>query len=182
MKMLLSVHAAVVFALWCAGVCGACEPSSNLETMDQKALLSRARLLTQEELEISRRAMQQAASGEVRAFAKRAAARSEELDKNLTDIGKTAGVEEPEPGSKPLFERLNAIEKVQGEAFDPDYLKLMLDFHGDYTVIYERLLKIGTTEALRDFARASLAEERTHLKIVQKLAAPLIPEAEPAEK
>ena len=180
--MLLSVHAAVVFALCSVGTCCACEQSSNLETMDQKALLSRARLLTQEELEISRRAMQQAASEEVRAFAKRAAARSQDLDKKLTELGKTVGVEEPEPGTKPLFERLNAIEKVRGEAFDPDYLKLMLDFHREHVVIYERLLKIATTELLRDFARDSLAEERTHLKTVQLLAAPLIPEVEPVEK
>jgi len=177
--MLLWNRAAAVLALCSAGICSACEPR---ETKDQKALLSRARLLTQEELEISRRAMQQASSEEVRAFARRAAVRSEGLDKKLTDFGKAVGVEEPEPGTKPLFERLNTIEKVRGEAFDPDYLKLMLDFHREHVVIYERLLKIAATELLRDFARDSLAEERTHLKTLQILAAPLIPEVEPVEK
>jgi hypothetical protein len=52
----------------------------------------------------------------------------------------------------------------------------MLDFIASMSVIFERLLKIAATELLRDFARDSLAEERTHLKTLQILAAPLIPE------
>jgi predicted outer membrane protein len=182
MRTILPICAVALLALCSAEHGVAAEELTDPATMNEKVLLAQVRLLKQEEMEISRRAVRQASSEKVRAFAKRVAARSEALDKKLTDLGKAAGVEKPQPGSKPLFERLNAIEKLQGEAFDADYLKLALDFHREHIVIYERLAKVATSEPLRNFAREALAEERSHLKTAEHLVAPLIPEAKPVEK
>lgn len=162
--------------------CPAAEDPADVAAMDEKALLAPSRLITQEACEISRRAVQQTASEKVRDFARRAATRSESFDKKLTDLAKAAGGGEPQVGSKLLLQRLSAIEKLQGAAFDPDYLKLKLDFHGEHIAIYERLAKLVTTEPVRDFARDALAEVRAHLKSAQELAAPMIPHAKPLVK
>jgi predicted outer membrane protein len=179
MKTILLLRLAALVGVYAAGGSLA---SAQPAAMNESALFARARLLTQEELEISRRGVRQAGSEKVRAFAKRAAEQSETLDKKLVELGQVVGLEGPEPGTSPLVERLNVIEKLHGEAFDADYLKLVIDFHHEHIEIYERLLKHATTASLRDFARAALTDERAHLKAAQELAAPLIPEAKPAAK
>src|SRR4051794_3708841 len=82
----------------------------DVKNADDSALLARARLLTQEELELSRRAIRQGGSEKVRQLAKDSVAQCAELDKRLTDLATENGVPQPEPGSKPLFQRLDAIE------------------------------------------------------------------------
>ena len=53
---------------------------------------------------------------------------------------------------------------------------MLLDFHREHVLIYEQLAKRADDAKLRDFAREALASERSHLKTVETLAAPLIPE------
>jgi len=146
------------------------------EKMSEAALLAKARQLTQEEFELSKVAVRKAGAEKVKAFARRAAEREEQLDKKLTDLAAAAGVTEPQKISQPMQQRLNMIEKLEGEAFDPDYLKMLLDFHREHVLIYEQLAKRADDAKLRDFAREALASERSHLKTVETLAAPLIPE------
>jgi predicted outer membrane protein len=152
------------------------DPPLRPAKMTETALLARARQITQEELELSRIALRKAEAEKVKAFARRAAERAGELDRKLSALAAAAGVTEPEKISPPMQERLAAIEKLTGEMFDPDYLKMLLDFHRAHILIYEELAKRAADAKLRDFAREALITERAHLKTIETLAAPLIPD------
>jgi predicted outer membrane protein len=178
MKSIWTVLPMALLALGCLSHADAPEERPKPEILNEKEVLARLRLLTQEELEISRQARERAAGEKVRDFATWSASGSEELDKKLTDLARDLGVDVP-PGSKPLFQRLEAIKKLRGEAFDVDYLILVIDFHGEHVALYERLAKVATSDRLREFARKALALERAHLKAAQNLAAPSVPEVKP---
>ncbi len=165
----------ILWALLITGLPAQDSPPITPEKMSQPELLAKSLQLTQEELALSRIAVRQAHNEKVKAFAQRAAAREEEIDKKLTALAAAAGVSEPKKVSEPMQQRLDVIEKLRGEAFDPDYLKLLLDFHRLHVRIYEQLAKRAADEKLRDFAREAGASEQAHLKAVIELASPLIP-------
>ena len=148
--------------------------------MSEKALLAKARQLTQEEFELSKLAVNKAGSAKVKAFAELAVKHGEELDKKLTELAGESGVTEPRKISQPMQERLSVIGKLQGEAFDPDYLTMMLDMQRSNIAILEELAKRAEDLKLRSFAREALTTERARLKKAEALAAPEVPEASPA--
>ena len=169
---------ASLIALTCASV-AADEGPIQADKVNEKELLARAHQLTQEVFELSKIAVKKAAAEKDAQFARRAVERGEEMDKRLTELAAEAGVSEPEKIPRPMQERLTAIEKLEGEAFDPDYLKMMLDLHGEHILVLEQLAKRADTEKLRVFAREALAGERAQLNAAKKLAAPDIPDAKP---
>ncbi len=146
------------------------------EKMSESALLAKARQLTQEELELSKIALRKADGEKVKKLARRAVEREVDLDKKLTVLAADAGVQEPMKISPAMQQRLTAIEKLRGEAFDVDYLKILLEFHRAHVLIYGQLAKRAAHTKLREFSVTALASERAHLKTIEDLAAPLIPE------
>ena len=165
-------------AVFCGGLALAQEPIKPAE-MSEKALLAKARQLTQEEFELSKIAVKQAGSEKVKQFAERAAKRGEELDAKLTELAAGAGVTEPRKISEPMQERLTAIEKLKGEAFDPDYLDMLIDMQGNNVLVLQELAKRADDAKLREFAREAAATERTQRSAAQKLAAPEVPHVKP---
>jgi predicted outer membrane protein len=159
----------------CIGA-GATEEPVKPEKMSERELLARARQLVQEELELSKLATTKSGSDKVKQFAGRAAEQDEESDKKLTELAAEEGVTAAEKISKPMLERLAAIGKLQGQTFDPDYLKMLLDLYGENILILEEIAKRTNHPKLREYAREALTQKRAQRKEVQKLAAPEIPE------
>lgn len=180
MKTMLRISMFIA-AMLPAGMVAAQEPIKPAD-MSEKALLAKARQLTQEELELSRIALKKAGSEKVKQFAARAAKRGEELDAKLTELAAGAGVTEPRRISEAMQERLTAIEKLSGEAFDPDYLDMLIDMQGNNVRLLEELARRADDPKLREFARDAAVKERAQLEAAQKLAAPDLPEVKPEAK
>jgi putative membrane protein len=175
----ISCVAAGIAMLICCGALSVAQDTAQPAQMSEKALLAKARQLTQEELELSKIAVTKAAKPKVKDFAKLVVEHNDELDKKLTDLAGESGVTKPKEISRPMQERLSIISKLQGEGFDPDYLKAMLDMQQRNVAIFEELAKRAEDPKLRSFAREALETERAQLKKAQTLAAPEIPEASP---
>src|SRR5688572_8543942 len=108
------------FLIACAALAfaGAVVADETIQTgkMSDAELLARTRQLTQEAFELSKVAVQKATSGKVQQLARREVEIGETYDKRLTDLAAEAGVTQPEKISRPMQERLTAIEKMSGEA------------------------------------------------------------------
>ena len=147
--------------------------------MSDPELLARTRQLTQEAFELSKVAVQKGGSGKVQQLARREVESGEIYDKRLTDLAAEAGVTQPEKISRPMQERLTAIEKMSGDAFDADYLSMLLDLHREHILVLEEFTKRTVNAKLRDYVADALAFERTQLRAIQALAAPEIPSGTP---
>lgn len=145
--------------------------------MSEAALLAKARQLVQEEFELSRLAARQAGTEKVRQFAERSEKRLQELDAELTTRAAGAGVTEPTKISESMQQRLSAIEKIQGAAFDPDYLDMLADMQGNNVAVLEELAKRADDPKLRDLARDAAAAERAQRDAARKLLARDVPDA-----
>lgn len=157
------------------------EPIKPAE-MGEKALLAKARQLIREEIELSKVALTQAGSEKVKQFAARAVKHDEALDAKLTPLAAAAGVTEPRKLSAPMQERLIAIQKLQGQSFDPDYLKMVLDMQGNHLLVLQALAKRADDPKLRDFAREAAETVRADRNAARELAAADLPHAQGERK
>jgi putative membrane protein len=145
--------------------------------MSEAALLAKARQLVQEEFELTRLAARKAGTSKVRQFAERAEERLQKLDAELTTRAATAGVTEPQKISESMQQRLSAIEKIQGAAFDPDYLDMLIDMQANNIAILDELAKRADDPQLRDLARDAVAAERAQRDAARKLVVREVPDA-----
>lgn len=145
--------------------------------MSEASLLAKARQLVQEEFELTRLAARKAGTDKVRQFADRAEKRLRELDAELTTRAASAGITEPQKISEPMQQRLSAIGKIQGAAFDPDYLGMLIDMQANNIAVLDELGKRTGDPKLRDLARDAADDERAQRDVARKLVIREVPEA-----
>lgn len=85
---------------------------------------------------------------------------------NETIPEKWRPIKEIDPETKKQIEKLN---KTSGKEFDRAFMKMMVDAHKDAIDLYEKEIKNGKNEKLKQYAEKTLPVLKEHLKMAQDI-------------
>lgn len=112
-------------------------------------------------------ASQKSQNPQVRAFAQKMV---EDHTKANAELMKLASARDIKPPARPDRGHKNAMEKLQkleGDAFDRQYMKQQVDDHEKAVKLYERQSRSGRDAELKALAEKALPTLREHLKMAQ---------------
>jgi putative membrane protein len=123
------------------------------------------------EVELGRLASTRAANAEVQNFAQRMVKDHTKANVELTAIAGTKNLMLPtQEQVKAKHQALIAkLEKLQGAAFDREYMSAMVKDHDEDVPLFEKQAKSGRDVALQGFAEKTLPTLREHQKMAKQI-------------
>ena len=122
------------------------------------------------EVAMGKLASERASSADVKSFASRMVQDHEKAGDKLKSIASSKGATPPDKLSKKDQSELDKLGKLQGAAFDKEYVKVQLAAHKDAVSLFGSESKSGKDTELKDFASTTLPTLQDHLKMVQQLS------------
>jgi putative membrane protein len=124
------------------------------------------------EVELGRLASEKAASAEVKDFASRMVTDHSKGNAELTEIAGSKSLMLPtQEQVKGKHQAMIAkLSKLEGAAFDREYMSAMVKDHDKDVALFEKQAKNGRDAALRAFAEKTLPVLREHQKMAKQLS------------
>jgi len=158
-----------VLALSFAFTAGAQDKSSAAKVSSKdRSFIMQAMNGGMQEIELSKIALQNGASADVKAFAQRMAEEHEKAGKELEMISAKLGAASPKPAG--TQNDLKRLAKLKGAKLDSVYVERMVNGHKGAIALFEKQAKSGRAEELKQFAGKALPVLRDHLKAALALA------------
>jgi putative membrane protein len=125
------------------------------------------------EVELGRLASTKATNAEVKEFAARMVTDHSKGNAELTEIASTKGLQLPtqEQVRAKHQAAIDKLEKLEGAAFDREYMAAMVKDHDKDVALFEKQAKNGRDVALRGFAEKTLPTLREHQKMAKQINA-----------
>jgi putative membrane protein len=125
------------------------------------------------EVELGRLASTKAMNAEVKDFAAKMVTDHSKANAELTEIASTKSLmlptqEQVKAKHQKMFEKL---EKLEGAAFDREYMAAMVKDHDKDVSLFEKQVSNGRDAALRGFAEKALPTLREHQKMAKQINA-----------
>jgi putative membrane protein len=144
------------------GVAGSVS-SEDRQFVQEAAMANRA------EIEMGKTGVQKARSQRVRQFAQRMiddhTSADDELKQLASDKGLSVTASMGQHGSM-----MDKLSSYSGEAFDREYMRMMVDDHVKTVELFERQAQGGDDPELRSFAERTLSTLREHLRMAREIA------------
>ena len=123
------------------------------------------------EVELGRIASTRAANAEVKEFAAKMVTDHSKGNAELTEIASTKGLTLPTQEQVKAKHQgmIGKLEKLEGAAFDREYMAAMVKDHDKDVSLFEKQAKNGRDAALRAFAEKTLPTLREHQKMAKQL-------------
>jgi putative membrane protein len=122
------------------------------------------------EVEMAKAAQQHAASADVKSFADRMVADHSKANEQLTSIATAQGIKLPTKLSHKDQRELDRLGKLDGTAFDKEYVKSQVGAHQDAVKLFTKESQSGRNDDLKSFAGTTLPTLQDHLSMVTTLA------------
>jgi putative membrane protein len=122
------------------------------------------------EVEMAKLAQQHAASADVKSFADRMVADHTKANQELTSIATAQGVRLPTKLSGRDHRELEKLGKLDGTAFDKEYVKSQVGAHQDAVKLFTKESQSGRNDDLKNFAGTTLPTLQDHLSMVTTLS------------
>lgn len=122
------------------------------------------------EVEMAKLAQQHAAGADVKAFADRMVADHTKANQALTSIATAQGINLPTKPSHKDQRELGKLGKLDGAAFDKEYVKSQVGAHQDAVKLFTKESQSGRNDDLKSFAGTTLPTLQDHLSMVTTLA------------
>jgi putative membrane protein len=106
----------------------------------------------------------------VKTFGNRMVADHTKAGEELKQIASRQGIKLPNDLSAPDQDVYIKLLKLEGDAFDKEYARLMVKDHRDDVKEFQEEAKTGKNQYLKDFAGQTLPTLQEHLKQAQELA------------
>jgi putative membrane protein len=125
------------------------------------------------EVELGRVASAKAANAEVKEFAAKMVTDHAKANAELTQLasGKSLMLPTQEQVKAKHQDMIAKLEKLEGAAFDREYMAAMVKDHDKDVALFEKQAKNGRDPALRAFAEKTLPTLREHQKMAKQLNA-----------
>jgi putative membrane protein len=125
------------------------------------------------EVELGRLASTKASNAEVKEFAARMVTDHSKGNAELTEIASTKSLMLPtrEQVRAKHQAEIDKLEKLEGAAFDREYMAAMVKDHDEDVALFEKQAKDGRDVALRGFAEKTLPILREHQKMAKQVHA-----------
>jgi putative membrane protein len=132
------------------------------------------------EVELGRLASTKAASADVKDFAARMVTDHSKGNAELTEIasGKNLMLPTQEQVKGKHQGMISKLEKLEGAAFDREYMSAMVKDHDKDVALFEKQAKNGRDAALRAFAEKTLPTLREHQKMAKQVRDKVAPGTE----
>jgi putative membrane protein len=165
-RVLAACGVALAFALLPAAAAGAATKVSHAD----RAFADTAAEAGMAEVEMAKLAQQHAAGADVKSFADRMVADHGKANEQLTTIATAQGLKLPTRLSARDQRELGKLGKLEGTAFDQEYVKSQLGAHQDAVRLFTKESKSGTNDDLKNFAGTTLPTLQDHLSMVTALS------------
>ena len=125
------------------------------------------------EVELGRIASAKASNAEVKEFAARMVTDHSKGNAELTEIASTKSLQLPtqEQVKAKHQAAIDKLEKLEGAAFDREYMAAMVKDHDKDVALFEKQAKSGRDVALQAFAAKTLPTLREHQKMAKQINA-----------
>jgi putative membrane protein len=132
------------------------------------------------EVELGRMASAKASNAEVKEFAAKMVTDHSKANAELTEIASTKNLALPtQEQVKAKHQAMIAkLEKLEGAAFDREYMTAMVKDHDKDVALFEKQAKNGRDAALQAFAAKALPTLREHQKMAKQVSAKVAPGTE----
>jgi putative membrane protein len=168
-RALAALGAAATFAVLAAGTALAADAPAKASHAD-RSFADTAAQAGMAEVEMAKLAQQHAASTDVKSFADRMVADHTKANEQLTTIATAQGIALPTRLSGKDQRELTKLGKLEGAAFDKEYVKSQVGAHHDAVKLFEKESKGGRNDDLRNFAGTTLPTLQDHLSMVTALS------------
>lgn len=121
------------------------------------------------EVELSKIALQNSATPDVKAFAQRMVEDHEKAGKELGMISAKLGAAPPQPMGKPTAD-IKRFGELKGVMLDKAYVGKMVNGHKGAIALFEKQAKSADADELKQFASKALPVLKEHLKSALALA------------
>jgi putative membrane protein len=122
------------------------------------------------EVQMAKLAQQHAAGADVKSFADRMVADHTKANQQLASIATAEGDALPTKLTGKDQRELTRLGKLDGAAFDKEYVKSQVDAHKDAVKLFTRESKSGKDGDLKNFAGTTLPTLEDHLSMVTTLS------------
>ena len=156
-EWLLSIVTSLLFA---APACAAAKGDADFVTKAAQGGM--------EEVELGRMAQNQAASADVKRFGERMVTDHGKAGDDLKAAAQKSGMEIPAELSKKQQSDKARLAKLNGAAFDKEYMKMMVADHKEDVAEFEKEASSGTDANIKDFASKTLPTLKEHLQMAQQ--------------
>jgi putative membrane protein len=168
-RALAACGAALAFALLPAGPATAAGAPAKPSHADRSFADTAAQAGTAE-VEMAKLAQRHAASADVKSFAERMVADHTKANEQLASIATAQGITLPTKLSGKDRRELTRLGKLEGPAFDKEYVKSQVDAHKDAVRLFTRESRSGKDDDLKNFAGTTLPTLEDHLTMVTTLS------------
>ena len=168
-RALAACGAALAFALLPAGPAMAAGTAAKPAHAD-RSFADTAAQAGNAEVEMAKLAQEHAASADVKAFADRMVADHTKANQQLTSIATAQGITLPTKLSGKDQRELTKLGKLDGAAFDKEYVKSQVDAHKEAVKLFTKESKSGKDDELKNFAGTTLPTLEDHLSMVTTLS------------
>jgi putative membrane protein len=121
-----------------------------------------------EEVELGRMAESQAASADVKQFGQRMVTDHGKANDELKAIAQKSGTSVPQELSKKQQSDKARLAKLDGAAFDKEYMKMMVADHKEDIAEFEKEARAGKDADVKAFASKTLPTLNEHLHMAQE--------------
>jgi len=121
------------------------------------------------EVKMAERALKASKNDEVRKFALKMIADHTKNRELLMDIAKQEKVAVVEGLEKERQAKMDQLNKLEGEEFDREYMRLMVDEHEKALKLYEDGAKSAKNDKLRDIATKTATSVKSHMEEARKV-------------
>ena len=134
-----------------------------------KKFIEDAAKLGNAEVEISQLAATHSQNGDVTSFAKTMIDDHTKANNELMELARNKGVDLAADDSHSRNKDLDKLNGMQGEKFDKEFVKKMVNDHKDAVKLFEKEAKDGNDSDLRNFASQTLPTLQHHLGMAEQL-------------
>lgn len=160
MKLYAALVAALVFGTFQAAY------AAQLDT-DSETFLKKAAAGSMGEVELGRWALERARHDSVKKFAQHMVDDHTNLNKDLESLADRFGMTLPAPMSKEQTALKEKLSKMEGNAFDREFMRGMITDHEAMIADFDRYVKDGKNEDVRAFAKNALPALKDHLAMAR---------------
>jgi putative membrane protein len=121
------------------------------------------------EVELGKVAQQRASDAKVKQFAERMVTDHGKANDELKGIATRKGVNLPSSPDKETQQMSEKLQRLQGPAFDREYMKHMVSDHKKDVAEFDKQAKSGKDADVKQFAAKTLPIIQDHLKMAQEI-------------
>jgi len=135
-----------------------------------KTFMTKAAQGGMEEVELGKLAASNASNADVKTFGQRMVDDHSKANDQLKQVAQGKGVTLPTDVNKMQRKDIDKLSKLNGEAFDRAYMKMMVSDHKKDVAEFKKESKSGKDADVKSFASTTLPTLQDHLKMAQDTA------------